>query len=174
MALDVVRDDIRHWYLIQLKPGGLARATENLGRQGFATFMPHRQETRRHAGRLVSSRRPLFPGYLFVRVEPGMHPWKTINATWGVARLVSFGAGGPREVPGSLIGGLMARTDAAGDWQVADALEIGAAVRIMAGPFADMLARIDSIPENGRIFALLEMMGRTIRAQLAPEDLERL
>lgn len=174
MALDFGRDDTRNWFLAQLKPGGLARARENLARQGFRTFMPERSETRRRSDRLVGVRRPLFPGYLFVQVEPEMRPWRSINATLGVSRLVAFGGERPHEVPAHLIAGLMARTDAGGHWRAAEDLEVGTAVRIISGPFADILARIDAIPETGRIYALLEIMGRTVRAELAPEDLERL
>jgi transcriptional antiterminator RfaH len=174
MALDAACLEVRNWYLAQLKPGGLARATENLRRQGFHTFMPHRPATRRHGTRLFAARRPLFPGYLFVKVEPGTHPWRTLNATFGVSRMVGFGAEGPRAVPEALVAGLMARTDAGGEWRAADDLAVGAVVRIVAGPFADTLARIDAIPEAGRIHALLEMMGRTVRAEFAPRDLQRL
>ena len=174
MALDFGSGDARHWYLAQLKPGGLQRARENLGRQGFPVFMPHRTETWRRAGRLHEAQRPLFPGYLFVQIDPEARPWRRVNATWGVSRLVSFGPDGPREVPAPLVAGLMARTDGAGSWCAAEDLRAGDRVRIIAGPFARIIAEIDTIPEQGRIFALLEMMGRTVRAEVAPEDLERL
>jgi transcriptional antiterminator RfaH len=174
MALAFGCVETRHWYLAQLKPGGLQRASENLSRQGFPVFMPHRTETRRRASRLHETRRPLFPGYLFVQIDPEARPWRTVNSTWGVSRLVSFGPDGPREVPAPLVAGLMARTDGAGGWCEADALRAGDRVRIIAGPFAQAIAEIDAISERGRIFALLEMMGRTVRTELAPEDLESL
>lgn len=175
MALDLAEGATRDWYLAQLKPGGLVRATTNLSRQGIASFMPQRLVTRRRAGRLVETERPLFPGYLFVRVAPDAQTWRAINATLGVARLVGFGAAGPAEVPAPLIAGLLARTGPGGRLEAAEAeFRVGERVRIVAGPFADMLARIEAIPERDRIFTLLEMMGREVRTQVAPGHLERL
>ena len=59
-----------HWYLVQLKPGGFERARVNLARQGFASFMPMQEVTRKKLNRFTHETRPLFPGYLFVRVSP--------------------------------------------------------------------------------------------------------
>jgi len=78
------------WYLAQLKPGGLDRAVVNLARQGFDSLMPVREETRRRAGRWRTIAKPLFPGYLFVKVPAGRQDWRAINATYGVSRLVAL------------------------------------------------------------------------------------
>ena len=174
-APDLENDAARHWFLAQLKPGGFGRARTNLSRQGIDSFMPQRRVTRRRAGRLAEAERPLFPGYLFVRVAPDAQTWRAINATYGVAKLVGFGAAGPAEVPPPLIAGLLARTGP--DERLVTREQefgVGERVRIVAGPFADMLARIEEIPEAGRIYALLEMMGRSVRTEVAPGHLERL
>ncbi len=163
------------WFLVQLKAGGHERARSNLERQGFESFMPLRNVTRRRAGKLYAAERPLFPGYLFVRLDPTGRSWRSVNATWGVARLVGFGAAGPAEVPAPLMAGLMARTDANGLLlETGSHFRIGERVRVVAGPFADALARIEDIPEQGRIYALLEMMGRDVRAEVSPAHLERI
>ena len=52
--------------------------------------------------------------------------------------------------------------------------EPGEDVRIIIGPFADLVAKVEAVPEKDRIFVLLDMMGRTVRAQLSGADLERL
>lgn len=174
MALDFGLRLARGWYLAQLKPGGHARAIENLRRQGFGTFMPMREVTRRRTDRLHSGRRPLFPGYLFVQASCDSRPWRAINSTFGVGRLVGFGAAGPSELPQALMSGLFARVGPDDALIGCDDFHIGERVRIVSGPFAELLARIEAIPEQGRIFALLDIMGRSVRAELAPSQLERL
>jgi transcriptional antiterminator RfaH len=52
--------------------------------------------------------------------------------------------------------------------------EPGEDVRVVVGPFADLVAKVEAAPEKDRIFVLLDMMGRTVRAQLSGADLERL
>ena len=51
-----------NWFLAQMKPNSHDIANRNLTRQGFETFLPLQEETRRTRGRFVTRRRPLFPG----------------------------------------------------------------------------------------------------------------
>ena len=55
------------WYLVHTRPNSERKAELNLQAQGFATFLPQIEKTIRHARRLKTVRRPLFPRYLFVR-----------------------------------------------------------------------------------------------------------
>ena len=81
---------VKLWHLIQFKPNAHRLAQRNLKRQDFEVFLPMQEITRRKASRFVSDLRPLFPGYMFVGVDSRAAPWRTINSTIGVSRLVSF------------------------------------------------------------------------------------
>ena len=105
---------MNQWYLIQFKPNSHRLAERNLQRQGFETFLPMQKITRRKASRFVSDLKPLFPGYMFVSVNSELAPWRSINSTIGVSKLVSF-EGKPKPLPLQLISGLMLRCDASGD-----------------------------------------------------------
>ncbi|MDU8946166.1 transcription termination/antitermination protein NusG [Ovoidimarina sediminis] len=163
-----------HWFLAQLKPGGFKLATRNLARQGFETFMPFQDITRRRAGRLHADTRPIFPGYLFVRILPDASGWRSINSTYGVAKLVALEGDRPTEVPRGIISDLRARIGTDGAFLPAREFAVGDGVRVVAGPFANAIARIDALPEKDRIFVLLEMMGRQVRAMVQPRNLELL
>ena len=80
----------KHWFLLQYKPSSHHLALRNLHRQGFETFLPMQDITQRHPTKFVQQRRPLFPGYMFVSFALDTAPWRKINSTVGVARLVSF------------------------------------------------------------------------------------
>ncbi len=161
------------WYLAQLKPSGFDRARTNLARQGFASFMPMQKVTRPRCERFSEISRPLFPGYLFVRIPPDQTRWRAINSTYGVARLVALRDRYPSVVPSALIAGLRARCDLNGRLVPVNDLHAGTRVRIVSGPFADTIATIDAVPEAGRAWVLMEMMGQTIRTAVTPRDLER-
>lgn len=161
------------WHLVQLRPNGHALAERNLARQGFATFLPRHRATVRRSGRFVTELRPLFPGYIFVATHPGSAPWRKINSTLGVSRVVSFGGGQPRAVPHSLVAGLMARCDAAGELVELGQFAAGDAVEVRAGPFADFVATVEQVDPGRRVWVLLELMGRETRISLAPEDLSK-
>ena len=160
----VRNEDNEAWYLVQLKPGGFERAVTNLERQGYESFMPMREETRRQAGRWKTKLRPLFPGYLFVKVTYSRQQWRTINSTFGVSRLIALEAGRPTQVPSDLIAALQMGCGDDAKLQAPVGLEVGEQVRVVAGPFADKIAAIEDLPEKGRIHVLLEIMGRFTKA----------
>lgn len=160
------------WYLAQLKPGGFERAVTNLARQGYESFMPLREEARRRAGRWNKSLRPLFPGYLFVKVPDNKRQWQSINATYGVSRLVALESGRPTPVAPRLVLELRNRMSANGLLQPVADLKTGDLVRVVSGPFYDVLAKIEAVPEQGRIYVLLDLMGRYVKTELAASDVE--
>lgn len=162
------------WYIARLKAGGLRRAVDNLERQGVSSLCPKRYRTLRRGGRLVTELRPLFPGYLFVQVPEGTASWRSINATYGLAQVICLEAGRPSRVPEDLMRALLAVESDASGVCPGDVFEPGEKVRVVVGPFADFLAKVESVPEKDRIFVLLDMMGRTIRTELSGGDLERL
>jgi transcriptional antiterminator RfaH len=157
---------VQSWFLIQLKPNSHRIAEKNLGRQGFETFLPLQETTRRQDTRFVSALRPLFPGYMFVRLDPHASPWRKINATYGVARIVSF-TDGPAPVPDSLVLALLDRCDERGHLLKPAALASGDNVKVVEGPFAEFAGTVETIDAEKRVWLLLEFMGQTTRIQVA-------
>lgn len=160
------------WFLAQIRPNALRLALDHLARQGFDLFAPKHTETRRRAGRFVEVEAPLFPGYLFVTFDPARAPWRAINSTRGVSRLVSVG-GLPTPVPDPLIRALMARCDSAGLLMPERAFAPGEAVRIVGGPFADFAARVEAMAPQQRVWVLLDIMGRDTRVAIEADKLKR-
>lgn len=165
--------DAEAWYILRLRPGGLDRAVANLARQGVRTYCPERERTQRRNGRLVTRPRPLFPGYLFISPAAATPAWRSINATYGVASVVCLEPGRPARVPEGLVPALMAFCDQPAGGRADAAFAPGDEVRIVLGPFAEMTARIEALPEADRIHVLLDMMGRRVRACVAPGQLEK-
>ena len=86
------------WYLVQFKPNSHRVAELNLNRQGFETFIPFQEVSKRRFSRFVSSILPLFPGYMFVSFNPKDGLWAKIRSTIGVLRLFMVGDQ-PKEAP---------------------------------------------------------------------------
>ena len=162
---------MNHWYLIQFKPNSHRSAERNLHRQGFETFLPMQKVTRRKVSRFVSDLKPLFPGYMFVSVNSGLAPWRTINSTIGVSKLVSF-EGKPKPLPLQLISGLMLRCDASGTLLSPKSLNEGDSVEMLTGPFANFIATVDRIDPEQRIWVLMDFMGQQTRIQVSANQLQ--
>ena len=162
---------MNQWYLIQFKPNSHRMAERNLHRQAFETFLPMQKITRRKASRFVSDLKPLFPGYMFVSVDSDLAPWRSINSTIGVSKLVSS-EGKPKPLPLQLISGLMLRCDASGTLLPPKSLNEGDRVEMLTGPFTNFIATVDTIDPEQRIWVLMDFMGQKTRMQVATDQLQ--
>ena len=79
------------WFVVQTQPRAEAKAKRHLINQGFTTYLPVYRRRVRHARRSEIALRPLFPGYLFVRLDPEQQRWRSINGTVGVRQILTDG-----------------------------------------------------------------------------------
>ena len=145
-------------------------AVRHLRQQGFSTFLPVEAKTLRRKGRFRTELRPLFPGYLFVAFDPGHGPWRAINSTQGVARLVSFGRA-PEPVPLDIVAQLMARCDADSRLLPPPRFAPGDKVRLADGPLSEFVATIEEIAPDRRAWVLMELMGGSARVAVDTDEL---
>ena len=113
---------------------------------------------------------PLFPGYIFVALNPATGQWRPVNSTYGITRLVSFGQE-PTPVPLTLISQLMLRCDSSGKLLPPRLLKPGVQVRITSGPFAEFVAEVEALAPNRRVFVLMELMGGQTRVAVKADQL---
>ena len=163
-------DFLKKWFILQFKPNSHRLAERNLHRQGFESFLPLHEVTKHKYNRYVSDLQPLFPGYMFVAFNPESGPWRQINCTTGVSKLVSFGDQ-PSPIPLDLISGLMERCNSVGKLLPPNQLNKGDAVQLLTGPFANYIAKVETIDANQRIWVLMELMGRVTRISVDPNQL---
>lgn len=170
----VAHANSENWFVAQLKPQGLRRAEENLARQGFLSFCPKRLESVIRNSKRMSKEAPLFPGYLFVQFDPSEGGWTSINATRGITRLIISDIRKPTPLPATFMAGLMARCDDGGLIGAPPDLEVGDTIRVLSGPFADTIARIETLQDGERIQILMDLMGRETRISMGKDRVEKL
>lgn len=170
---------VRRWFLVHAKTSHEKRAQAHLARQDFTTFLPEICRTIRHARRAQTKLVPLFPGYLFVQLDPGRDRWRAIDGTIGVLRLVKAG-GAPLPAPLGLVETMLEARDEAGAIDLSrsrhdkSGLTKGEAVRILSGPFAELLGEIDRLPGPERVRVLIKLMGATIPLELSQKQVQPL
>jgi transcription elongation factor/antiterminator RfaH len=153
------------WFLAHTQPKSEQRAEFHLGAQGFRTYLPQIQKTVRHARQLRTVQAPLFPRYLFVILDLGRDRWLSVRSTIGVSRLFTTQDGRPVPVPSGIVESLIGRSD--GELTRLDAgLVEGQQVRILSGPFADLVGTLERLDGAGRVKVLLEMMGTAVPVTL--------
>lgn len=158
------------WFVVYTQPNGEARALANLHRQGYETYLPRYRRRRSHARRIDTVERPLFPRYLFVALDLMRARWRPILSTFGVCDLVRQGDT-PQRLPDGVIEEIRAG-EAAHSFDALDPLAgagPGSSVRILVGPFADLIGKLQAAAESERVTLLLDLLGREVRLRL-PRD----
>jgi transcriptional antiterminator RfaH len=158
------------WFVVQTRAHSEAKASDNLMRQGFQTYLPRYLKQRRHARRVDVVAAPLFPGYLFVAIDMTTQRWLAIQSTVGVVRLVRDGDR-PAPVPGQVLSALKVREDEAGYicLRPAPGFAVGDKVRVQGGAFDDCLGIYQGMSGQERVAILLDLLGRKVRVVLGAE-----
>jgi transcriptional antiterminator RfaH len=155
------------WYAAYTHPGAETKAHEHLLRQGYATYLPRYRRWVRHARKRAQVLRPLFPRYLFVGVDRLTQRWRPIRSTTGVVGLVTS-AEEPVPVAPEIIETLRRRQgEGAFDLvSAAQRLRDGDLVRVTEGPLADLVGRLLGVADHERVYILLDLLGRAVRADV--------
>jgi transcriptional antiterminator RfaH len=157
------------WFAVNTHPRAEGRATENLQRQGFVHFYPFVTKSFRSGRRSYTGVGPLFPGYIFVQLDPERAPWRAVESTFGVRAIVKAG-GSPTAMPGGVVDELINMSDDNGLFSFGAHLSEGDDVRILAGPFAGLVGTLESMDGQGRIIVLLNLLGRAARMKAMASD----
>ena len=155
----------KKWFIAQIKPNSYNSAIQNLERQGFETFLPKIEITKRQENKFIVKNDYVFPGYMFVCFEPQIISWTKINFTYGVSKILAFNKK-PSEISSDLILELKKRYQINTDQKQKENLQKGDIIKFYAGPFADLIAKVESVDKNNRIWVLLEAMGGKHRLKL--------
>jgi transcriptional antiterminator RfaH len=155
------------WFVAQTQPNSENKASYNLKKQGYQVYWPRYLKRRRHARKIDLVPAALFPRYIFVRIDRATQRWRSIQSTFGVARLVTNGEL-PAAVPEGIIESLMRREDESGFVKVqANAnLSPGAKVRVVSGAFIDTLGQFECMGDRDRVAILLDLLGQKVRVVL--------
>ena len=153
------------WYVAQTLPGREFGAAAQLRAQHYVGFLPTIQKTVRHARKLRTVTAPLFPRYLFVELDLQRDPWRSVNGTFGISRLI-MARDRPAPVPVGVVDQLLSCSDMAGMIDTSSKLQAGDRVRVLTGPFAQCLGVLDRLEGDARVRVLLEIMGGSIPTRL--------
>lgn len=159
------RKKAAYWACVKAKPGQERLARLNLQEQGYRAYYPRVKEGRSPV------LKPMFPGYLFVRIT--RNGWYPIKNTYGVAYVIMRGDQ-PDFIPDRVV-------DQWVSWEGPDGfidlsppaakLEPGAKVLIDKGPFKNHIASYIGRTAKGRCEILLQLLGKDVTFEIAEREL---
>ncbi len=158
---------MKRWFVVRTHPNGEFKALGHIVRQGFDAYLPRYLKRRRHARKTDTVQSPLFPGYIFVGMDPEQARWRALNSTVGVSELICH-SGRPAPVPDEIIDDIRMHEDERGYVVLSRqaALQRGDRVRITDGAMADQVGIFDAPSDQHRVFLLLDLLGRQVRVKM--------
>jgi transcriptional antiterminator RfaH len=157
------------WYVVRVKARQETIAEENLARQGYRVWLPQISLQRRRRGKWRPVVEPLFPGYLFVQLQPGVESYAPIRSTRGVTDLVRF-ADEPIPMPGDIVEGLRLRQEELEAEGSSMPFQPGDKLHIVDGAFSGWEGVYALSEGEDRITLLLEILGKEQRLSVRKND----
>ena len=111
--------------------------------------------------------RPLFPRYLFVALDLLATRWRPILSTVGVSDLVRH-ADVPTPVADGIVEEIREREETGMfDTTRPGNFKAGDLVRVIEGPFAELISRFHSMADAERVFVLFDLLERQVTTRLS-------
>jgi transcriptional antiterminator RfaH len=154
----------KKWYVVLTKPRNEEAAQFHLTTKGIEVFypklfLPVLNKTGRH---IV----PLFPNYLFVRIDASSLEYSQVVWCRGIKRFVSFG-GTPPPLEDNIVDFMREQADPDGLIVARSNLEVGDEVQITKGPFKGLVGIIHEPPDTkSRVKVLMEILSRDVQVEV--------
>jgi transcriptional antiterminator RfaH len=161
-----------HWYVIQTKPANERRVETHLSNQEIAAFLPMLETFHYLNGKMVPKLKPMFPGYLFARLNIGAAYYR-VKWTRGVNKILGNGSE-PIPVCEKVIQVLRQRTGDRNVVKLDDDLEEGSVIQFTSGPFKDLMGVFDKkMSDGGRVRILLSLIGVDVSVQVSRYQIKK-
>ncbi|MGQ9646965.1 MAG: transcription termination/antitermination protein NusG [Thermodesulfobacteriota bacterium] len=162
----------RLWYVIHTKPGDEDRVQTNLHNQEIETFLPLFETYQYCNGKMIPKIKPLFPNYLFARLDLEVDYYK-VKWTRGVNRILGSGHE-PIPISGKVIQAIKERSGKDNLIRLEDELKEGDIVQVNSGPFKSLRGIFQKMMSNkGRVRILLSLIGVDVPVQISKWQIKK-
>jgi transcriptional antiterminator RfaH len=164
--------NVKHWYVVHTKPSNEHRVETNLSNQEIEVFLPLLETFQYVNGKMIPKIKPLFPNYLFAKLDIDVHYYK-VKWTRGVSKILGIG-NEPVPVSEKVIQTIKARMGENNLVKLDDGLEEGNIVQFTSGPFKDLMGVFDKKMSDGkRVRVLLSLIGVDVPVQVSKYQIKK-
>ena len=176
MATDrvgVAAGAVPQWYVVHAYSGHEDKVKKNLEKriesmdmhdQILEVFVPMEDEIEIKDGKRRHVQKRIYPGYILVKMIMSDESWYVVRNTPGVTSFVGSG-NQPVPLQESELKSILKQVKQEPTIRVE--FQLGESVRVVDGPFADFLGKVDEInPEKGKLKVLVNMFGRETPVEL--------
>lgn len=172
------------WYVVNTYAGHENRVKENLekrletmGIQNslFRIFVAEEEQIDVKKNKTEVKKVNLFPGYIFVQMKMTDEAWYVVRNTPGVTGFIGSSGGGAKPFPVSEdeMASILRRAGNGSQKVVVDFV-IGDTVKILTGPFANMIGRVSNMNDQTQVATVMTLLfGRETPNEINYGDLEK-
>ena len=175
----------KEWYVVNTVSGYEYKVKEklemrinsmDLQENIFRVIVPEQKEIEIKNGVKKEKIKKMFPGYVLVEMVMSDEAWYIVRNTQGVTGFIGSSGKGAKPIPllpnevDKILGSMgMSRVDVSKD------LKEGAKVKIIAGPFKEMVAKIDSVDmKEQKLNVLVDLFGQETSVEVEIGEVEAL
>ena len=175
----------KEWYVVNTISGYKYKVKEKLEMRInsmelhdniFRVIVPEQKEVEYKDGVKKEKVKKMFPGYVLVEMVMSDEAWYIVRNTQGVTGFIGSSGKGAKPIPllpqevDRILGNMgMSRLDLSKD------MEVGKKVKIVDGPFKDMIGKIDSIDLKQQILTvLIDLFGQETSVEVEISQIESL
>jgi len=141
---------MKRWYIAYTKSREEEKAVFHLSCQGYEVYLPRYKKKRRHGRRVDHVLRPLFPRYVFLRLDIEREQWRSVNGTLGVSYFLTDGDT-PVVVPKGIVEEIRTREIHGGAVALTQLkLSKGDRLRVTEGAFVNIIVILEEVCDERR------------------------
>lgn len=159
------------WYALFVRCRKEEHVTSLLEKMGYHVFLPLGPRRVIHRGQRLTVMRPLFPGYLFVELDLCRDNRLRILRLPDVVRIVGYGDR-PAPIPREQVESLQRAVERKAPLEPCPYMQEGQKVRIVAGPFKDLVGILAEKRSKTRLVLNIDVMGRAVSFFVDPAYVE--
>ena len=155
------------WYALKVRARSEPLALAALRNRGYNPFAPTIPERRRYCDRMTVVQRPVFPGYVFCRLDA--HKKVPVLTAPSVEYIVSF-AGAPAIVPDDEIEAVRRTVEAGG--RPRSYLSAGQRIRIEYGALAGVEGILERTGKEHRLVVSIHLLQRSVSVEIDEDQVQ--
>jgi len=174
----------KKWYVVHTQTGAEEKAKAGLESRMQSTnlkqfigeiVVPTEQVSEVHGGKKRITERKFFPGYILVQMEMNKESWYLVKSTPGITGFIGPGRR-PTPISKEEVDAIMKRSEEAETKPAPKVVfEVGEAVRIAEGPFANFNGSVMEVyPERGKLKVSVSIFGRSTLVEMEYWQVEKI
>lgn len=166
LSLSTIETSTLPWYAVKVRTRSEPIALVALKNRGYDPFAPTIAERRRYCDRMTVIQAPVFPGYVFCRLD-AQNKVPVISSP-AVEYIVSF-AGQPATVPDEEIEAVRLVVQAGG--RSRSYLSVGQRIRIEYGSLAGLEGVLERSGKENRIVVSVHLLQRSVSVEIDEDQI---